>query len=65
MGLDLCEHYPEARRLFEQADRLLGFSLSRLCFDGPEEELNRDLNAQMTVYTVSCILTDLLKAQGV
>lgn len=65
MGLDLFDHYPDARRLFERTDRLLGFSLSRLCFDGPEDQLNRDLNAQMAVYIVSCILTDLLKAQRV
>ncbi len=65
MGLDLYEHYPEARRSFERADRLLGFSLSRLCFEGPEDELNQDLNAQMSVYVVSCVLTDLLKAHGI
>ncbi|MBN1849280.1 MAG: acyltransferase domain-containing protein [Deltaproteobacteria bacterium] len=61
MGLDLYETYPEARDLFEQADQALEFSLSRLCFEGPEEDLNSDLNAQLAIYTVSCILCDLLK----
>lgn len=65
MGLDLYETFPEARELFNQADRLLGFSLSRLCFEGPAEELNQDLNAQLAVYTVSCILTVVLKTKNV
>ncbi len=65
MGFDLYQAYPRARDLFGQADDLLGFSLSRLCFKGPQEELNRDLNAQLAVYTVSCILTDILRGSNV
>ncbi len=65
MGLDLYQTYPEAREIFDHADRLLGFSLSRLCFEGPEEELNSDLNAQLAVYTVSCVLTDILMTQNI
>jgi len=60
MGLDLYETYADAQRVFDQADHSLGFPLSRLCFEGPEEELNNDLNAQLAVYTVSCALTDIL-----
>ena len=65
MGLDLIQTYPEAREVFNQADHLLGFSLSRLCFEGPAEELNLDLNAQLAVFTVSCILTDVLRTNNV
>jgi len=65
MGLDLYHIYPEARNKFDQADNLLGFSIKRLCFEGPGEELNRDLNAQLAIYTVSCILTDVLRANNV
>jgi [acyl-carrier-protein] S-malonyltransferase len=65
MAFDLYRAYPEARRLFDQADQLLDFSLSTLCFDGPEEKLNEDLNAQLAVYTVSCVLTRLLGDHGV
>lgn len=65
MGLDLYQTYPGAREIFDQAEHLLGFSLSRLCFEGPEEELNLDLNAQLAVYTVSCILTDVLRSNDV
>ncbi len=65
MGLYLYDNYPEAREKFKQVDNLLGFSLSSLCFEGPEEELNQDLNAQLATYAVSCITTDILKSKGV
>lgn len=65
MGSDLYQRHAKAREVFEQADKNLGFSLSRLCFEGPEEELNQDLNAQLAVFTVSCIVTDLLLANDI
>lgn len=65
MGFDLYQIYPEARDKFDQADNFLGFSIKRLCFEGPAEGLNEDLNAQLAVYTVSCILTDMLAANNV
>jgi len=65
MGLDFYTAFPAARRMFDEADRFLGFSLSRLCFEGPEELLREDLNAQLAVYTVSCIITDILKAEHI
>ena len=65
MGHDLFKAFSEAKTRFDEADRLLDFSLSRLCFEGPEEKLDQDLNAQLAVYTVSCILTDILREQGV
>ena len=46
MGKDLAAAFPEARAVFEQADDVLGASLSRLCFDGPAEELTLTHNAQ-------------------
>ena len=65
MGFDLYQAYPQAKKIFDQADQLLGFSLSELCFKGPEEELNSDLNAQLAVYTLSCVLTDILRDENV
>ena len=65
MGFDLYQIYPEARDKFDQADNILGFSLKRLCFEGPAEELDQDLNAQLVIYTVSCVLTDALRANNV
>ena len=46
MGRDLYEQIPAARAVFEAADEALGFALSRLCFEGPEDELTRTVNTQ-------------------
>jgi [acyl-carrier-protein] S-malonyltransferase len=53
MGKAVFEASQAARRIFQQADEVLGFSLSRLCFEGPEEELQDTINAQPAILTVS------------
>ena len=52
MGRKLYERYPAARRVFDQAERVLKMPVRRLCFDGPAEELNRTENIQPCVMTV-------------
>jgi [acyl-carrier-protein] S-malonyltransferase len=51
MGKDLAEAFPAARQTFEEADSILGFALSDLCFNGPEDALNDTLNTQPALYT--------------
>ncbi len=46
MGKELADEFPEARQVFEEVDEALGFSLSKLCFDGPAEQLTLTHNAQ-------------------
>jgi len=53
MGKDLYDAFPSARGLMEQADEVLGFPLSKLFFEGPEEELRQTINAQPALVTVS------------
>ncbi len=53
MGKSLFESSPAARAVFEEADAALGFSLSRLCFEGPEEELQLTANTQPAILTHS------------
>jgi len=53
MGRELAETYPEAQAIFAQADDVLGFALSRLCFDGPEADLMDTVNAQPALLTHS------------
>lgn len=53
MGVDLYNNYSSAREVFDQADAALGFSLSRLCFEGPEEELTKTKNVQPAILTTS------------
>lgn len=53
MGLDLYQQSPAARDIFDEADEVLGFPLSKLCFEGPEEELTKTVNAQPALLTMS------------
>ncbi|MEX1157676.1 MAG: ACP S-malonyltransferase [Thermomicrobiales bacterium] len=53
MGRDLAARYPEAQTVFDDADRTLGFAISSLCWDGPEDELTRTANQQPALLTVS------------
>jgi len=53
MGLDLYNGYPSAKEVFDGADASLGFSLSRLCFEGPGEELTKTHNVQPAILVVS------------
>ena len=68
MGRDLYEHFPAALAVFDEADEALGFPLSRLCFEGPAEQLNLTENTQPAILTVSVamerVLTSLLAEQG-
>lgn len=53
MGRDLYENSPLARQVFDEADEALGFSLSKLCFEGPEDDLRRTINTQPAVMATS------------
>ena len=53
MGRDLYNAFTQAREVFEEADDALGIPLSRLCFEGPEEELAQTVNAQPAILTAS------------
>jgi [acyl-carrier-protein] S-malonyltransferase len=61
MGKQLYDTSPAARRIFEQADTILGFPLSTLCFEGPQEELDDTFNAQPAILTVSIACLEALK----
>lgn len=56
MGADVAAASPAARALFERADRALGFALSTLCFEGPEEKLKETVNTQPAIVVVSLAL---------
>lgn len=61
MGAALVEQYPVARALFERADKALGYAISRLCFEGPEEELKLTANAQPGILTCSVAALEVLR----
>src|ERR1700722_17303938 len=64
MGKDLAEKYPIARRTFEEADQALGYKLSQLCFEGPEDQLRLTEITQPAILTASIaalrVLEDLI-----
>ena len=64
MGKSLAESYPEAARVFEAADAALGFGLSKLCFEGPEEQLKLTENQQPALLTVSTAAHAVLRSKG-
>ena len=61
MGKDLCEQFPVVKKYFDEADSVLGFSLSTICFEGPEEELKQTKNTQPAIFLHSVALWNLLK----
>lgn len=64
MGRAWVERFPEAKAVFEEADERLGFSLSKLCWEGPEEELQRTANTQPALLTVSVAILRVLEKAG-
>lgn len=62
MGRDLCEAFPGSRSIFDKADKALGFSLSKLCFQGPQEELTKTKNCQPAILAVSIAALEALKS---
>ncbi len=65
MGRELVEAFPETRELLERAETHLHLPLGKIMFDGPQERLNEDFTAQVGVYTVSCMVTEILAAAGI
>ncbi len=65
MGKDLYDRYPEAREVYDKADGILGFSLSRLCFEGPEDDLRLTSNTQPALFTTCIACLRLLEKEGI
>jgi [acyl-carrier-protein] S-malonyltransferase len=64
MGLDLAEAFSAARAVFDQADQALGFRVSKLCFQGPEEDLKLTENTQPAILTCSIAVLAVLRQRG-
>src|SRR5579875_2487629 len=65
MGLELARNFSCARDVFEEADAALGFQLSKLCFEGPAEELQLTANTQPAILTVSVAAARVLEEKGI
>src|SRR4051812_46635446 len=64
MGRDFRDKFGVAARIFEQADKALGFSLSKICFEGPEEQLNKTDVAQLGIFVTSVAIFETLLELG-
>jgi [acyl-carrier-protein] S-malonyltransferase len=65
MGKELAEKYAVARAVFDEADKALGFSLSKMCFEGTEEELKQTANTQPAILAVSTAAYRVLEEKGI
>jgi [acyl-carrier-protein] S-malonyltransferase len=65
MGRELADRFPIAAQTFAEADEALGFKISQLCFEGPEEELRLTENTQPAIMTVSVAAARVLAGHGV
>lgn len=65
MGKEISENCSEAKKIFEEADGVLGRPISDICFNGPDELLKDTRNAQPGILTVSVAILQVLKAEGI
>ena len=65
MGKDFYDNFDAARKLFDEADDALGYSIRRMCFDGSADDLKLTANTQPAILVVSVIVSELLKSEGV
>ena len=65
MGKDIYEKYEEARKIYEEASKISGMDIKKLCFEGPEEELNKTENTQIAILVTSLAILEVLKSKGI
>jgi len=65
MGKELYDNFESSRKVFNEADEALSFSISELCFNGPEENLNKTKNTQPAILTMSIAALRLLEDEGI
>ena len=65
MGKDIFEKYEEARKVYDKASEISGIDLKKLCFEGPEEELNKTENTQIAILVTSLAMVEVLKSKGI
>ena len=65
MGKEFYDNYDIAKKLFDEADEALGYSIKKMCFEGSEEDLKLTANTQPAILVVSVIASELLKSNGI
>jgi len=65
MGKDIAKAIPQAAAVFDEANEILGYDLTKICFEGPEEKLNSTTISQPAIFTVCASMLEALKAGAV
>ena len=65
MGKDIYEKYEEARKIYDEASKISGMDIKKLCFEGPEEELNKTENTQIAILVTSLAILEVLKSKRI
>lgn len=65
MGKDFYDKYEEARNIYDKGAEISGKDIKKLCFEGPEEELNKTENTQLAVMVTSLAILEVLKSKGI
>ena len=63
MGLDFVQNYPDAASIFEQANKLAGFDLKKICFEGPAEQLNSTAISQPVIFVTSAAILKVFRSE--
>ncbi|MHC4843374.1 MAG: ACP S-malonyltransferase, partial [Planctomycetota bacterium] len=61
MGKDIAEAYPVANELYEKANKIVGYDLKNLCFEGPAEQLNTTTVSQPAIFVTSAAILEVLR----
>jgi [acyl-carrier-protein] S-malonyltransferase len=64
MGADIAESFPVATEIFDKANKIVGFDLQRICFEGPAEKLNSTTISQPAIFTVSAVILEVLRTES-
>lgn len=65
MGKDIYERYEEAKKIYKEASKISGIDVEKICFEGPEEKLNKTENTQIAILTTSLAILEVLKSRGI
>ena len=65
MGKDFYDNFDAAKKLFDEADDALGYSIRKMCFEGSEDDLKLTANTQPAILVVSVIVNEILKSEGI
>ena len=65
MGKEIYSEYEEAKNIYDKAERISEMPIKKICFEGPEEDLNKTENTQMAIFVTSLAMLEVLKSKGI